>query len=158
METKDYIKQALVTESRDWKPVKERSSSISLRILHASLGMTTEGAEVADIIKKHVFYGKPLDRDHLLDEMGDLAWYIAILVDELGSSFEEVFERNIAKLKQRYGDKFTEDKAINRNLKAEKDAQTQGKIGSRVSKRTSKNSESRNKASKKRAKTSRARR
>ena len=48
-------------------------------------------------------------------------WYIAILCDEIETPFEEIWEKNIAKLKRRYEGKFTEAKAENRDLKAERE-------------------------------------
>ena len=57
----------------------------------------------------------------LFEEVGDIFWYLAIIADELQFSFDDVMERNLEKLKARYGDKFTKDKAINRNLEKELD-------------------------------------
>jgi NTP pyrophosphatase (non-canonical NTP hydrolase) len=91
-----------------------------MRLIHASLGMQTESAEFSDTIKKHIFYGKPLDVTNLKEEIGDMLWYVAIALDSLGSSFEEVMETNIKKLKARYGEKFSEESAITRNLIVER--------------------------------------
>ena len=119
--SKKYIEFALKTESRDMTPVKERiGTDSSVRLLHAGLGLGTEVAEIQDALKKHYFYGKPLDKVNLAEEMGDVFWYLAILADELGVSFEETMDKNIAKLKKRYGEKFTNDKAINRNVAEER--------------------------------------
>lgn len=116
-----YIKDALKTESQDMKPVQERiGTETNVRLIHAALGLGTETAEIQDALKKHIFYGKPLDKVNLAEEMGDVFWYLAILADELGVSFEETMEKNIAKLKKRYGEKFTEDKAIHRDVVAER--------------------------------------
>lgn len=91
----------------DFKPV---------RLLHAAIGMCTETGELQDQLKKHIFYGKPLDTTNLVEEMGDLMWYVGIMCDALKVSLEDVMIKNIAKLKARYPEKFTEDKALNRNL------------------------------------------
>jgi NTP pyrophosphatase (non-canonical NTP hydrolase) len=85
------------------------------------MGTVTESGELIDACKKSMFYGKTLDKVNMLEEAGDVLWYIAILCDELNSSFEEYFEVNIAKLKARYGDKFTEHNAENRNLTTERE-------------------------------------
>ena len=53
--------------------------------------------------------------------MGDLFWYCAIISDELGVHFDDIMDRNIAKLKARYGEKFTETAAKHRDLKTERD-------------------------------------
>jgi hypothetical protein len=96
-----------------------------LRLVHASIGMNTEQAEFADALKKHLYYGKSLDRTNLLEELGDQLWYIGIALDVLNSSFDEIMEMNINKLKARYGDKFNEEGALSRNLQREGDALSQ---------------------------------
>lgn len=121
MENKEYIKKALVTESRDWEPVKERlTDTNTIRLLHAGVGLSTEVGEVLDALKKHIFYGKPLDKVNLKEEMGDLFWYMAVMADALEVDFKEVMERNIAKLTARYGEKFSEERAINRDTDNER--------------------------------------
>lgn len=117
-----YMQQALRTESKDYTPASERLAGQGIpRILHASLGLSTEAAEVMDAVKKHLFYGKPLDRVNLMEEAGDIFWYLAILCDELGVSFEDVMARNVAKLQSRYHDKFSEDAANVRDIVRERE-------------------------------------
>ncbi len=123
MDSKEYVKQALITESGDgYKAVMTRLQDVrNVRLLHASMGIAGEGGEVADAIKKVIFYGKKLDAVNLAEECGDLFWYIAVACDELGIDFEKVMEMNIAKLRARYGEKFTEHAAANRDKQAERD-------------------------------------
>ena len=121
MTTQDYIKNAIKTESRDFERIAERMQTIeNQRLLHAGIGLATEAGEVLDALKKHVFYGKELDRVNLREEMGDIFWYCAILADQLEVDFAEVMERNITKLKARYGEKFSEQKATTRDLETER--------------------------------------
>ncbi len=97
-----------------------------MQLLHAAIGLCTETGELQDQIKKHLFYGKPLDRVNLFEEGGDISWYLRLLAFGLKNvangqcSFEEMIDRNIRKLKQRYPDKFTEQAALNRDLAAER--------------------------------------
>lgn len=104
----------------------QRVTPSVLRLLHAAMGICTEGGELVDQLKKHIFYGAPLDRVNLFEEAGDCSWYLRVLADELADlargkcSFEEMIDRNIAKLKVRYPEKFTEEAARNRNLAAER--------------------------------------
>lgn len=122
MNPKEYVKNALKTESVNFEAISQRlSSPENIRLLHAVIGLETEVGELQDALKKSIFYGKPLDKVNMAEEMGDLFWYIAILSDALGVSFEEVMAKNIAKLKARYGDKFTETAALERNLAAERE-------------------------------------
>lgn len=121
MNTKDYVKNAIKTESNDFDAIAARLADPSkIRILHSLIGLATEVGELQDAVKKHVFYGKPLDTVNLAEEMGDVFWYLAILSDALGAPFEGIMEKNIAKLKARYGDKFTETAALNRDLDTER--------------------------------------
>lgn len=93
------------------------------QFLHAALGIAGEAGEVVDIIKKVAMYGKPLDRDHLIEEISDLVWYTNLMIDAVDTTWEEVFRRNIAKLEARYPDKqFDADRAINRDKEAEQEA------------------------------------
>ena len=92
----------------------------TLKILHSLVGLATETGEIQDQLKKHVFYGRPLDLVNIEEEMGDLFWYLAVLSDALGVPFERIWEKNIAKLKARYGDKFNQEGEINRNLEKER--------------------------------------
>ena len=123
MDSKTYIEQAKITESNDFTPIKERLQSTStVRMLHATMGVSTEAGELVDALKKHVFYGKELDRTNMLEEVGDLFWYLAILSDELGLDFETIMRKNIEKLQTRYGGAFSQKAAIHRDLAKEKDS------------------------------------
>jgi NTP pyrophosphatase (non-canonical NTP hydrolase) len=120
MDLNQYVKDALKTESPSTEALLERiQQNDIIRMLHAAIGLQTEVGEIQDALKKHIFYGKPLDKVNLIEEMGDLFWYLAILADTLGVSFEHIMQINIAKLKARYGENFTSDKALNRDLNKE---------------------------------------
>lgn len=120
--SREYIKDAIRTESTDFASMNERlTNNGTKRLMHAAFGLSTEAGEFLDAMKKHVFYGKDLDRVNLREELGDLFWYIAIACDELNVEFEPIMQRNIEKLKARYGEKFTEEAAENRNLNKERE-------------------------------------
>ena len=91
-----------------------------IRLLHAGLGLLTEAQEFLIPILESIMRATPLDTVNLKEELGDAMWYQAIACDVLGTTFEIEQERNIAKLSARYPDKFTEDKAINRDLETER--------------------------------------
>lgn len=122
MNPKDFIKSCLVTESRDMQPVKDRlQSTENVRLLHAAIGLCTESGEIQDQIKKHLFYGKPLDKVNMIEELGDIMWYVGVACATLDVSLEEVMQKNHEKLKARYGSKFTEAAALNRDLDKERE-------------------------------------
>ena len=84
-------------------------------LVNAALGLCGEAGEAADMIKKHIFHNHELDRDSLIKELGDVAWYIAEAATALGVSLEDVFRKNIEKLQKRYPDGFDYQKSINRD-------------------------------------------
>jgi NTP pyrophosphatase (non-canonical NTP hydrolase) len=122
MDNKEYIENVVKTESIDFEAIEKRLISVEiLRLLHASMGIETEAGEFLDVLKKFIFYGKTIDKVNLVEELGDLLWYVGIACDELSISFEEVMIKNINKLKTRYeNNTFKDTKAVERNLKKER--------------------------------------
>ena len=91
--------------------------------MHMAAGIAGEAGEVLDIVKKTFAYGKPLDTGHLVEEIGDILWYVNGILSLLDTEMDEVLERNIAKLEARYPDlRFDAGKAINRDKVAETEA------------------------------------
>lgn len=121
MNSQEYQSDATVTDLMDYHPVKVRLENIKvIRLLHAGMGLATESGEFVDMLKKHILYGKSLDEVNLAEELGDLFWYAALACDEMQISFESIMEKNIAKLRARYPNKFTEHDAVNRDLEKER--------------------------------------
>lgn len=119
----DYVKQAMVTAPEDYALARTRlESKPLLRLLHAAMGVSTEAGEFMDLLKRAMFYGQLPSKAAVIEELGDLFWYIAVAADVMGVSFEEIQSRNIAKLRARYPEKFNEDDALNRDHKAEAEA------------------------------------
>lgn len=117
---KDFIEKATRTEAPPENAIGRTQWRGLIRLLHAGIGIATEAGEFLDQLKKHVFYGKDLDFTNLKEEIGDMLWYLAIALDELGFTFEEVMSMVIEKLKKRYPEKFTEAEALNRDLETER--------------------------------------
>lgn len=84
------------------------------QLTNVGLGLAGEAGEVADEIKKHVFHFHPMNREKLIKEAGDVAWYLALLCEVLGTTLDEVFEINISKLMERYPDGFDPERSRNR--------------------------------------------
>ena len=118
--------------------VGDNFASEDPRTIHGLMGFDTEVGELLDAYKKHWFYHKPLDTINILEEIGDIAWYVTLLEDELNSTFYgtrevlDILARYlggtlekcelvvIEKLKIRYPDKFSNTSAETRNLEAER--------------------------------------
>lgn len=118
MEPIEYIKSALRTEPEKYDFLK--TNDVSPRIEHGVMGLVSEAGELMQAVKHGKIYGKPIDKVNIIEEMGDVMWYMAILADELGVSFEEIWEKNISKLEKRYPEKFNKKDAIERDLRGER--------------------------------------
>lgn len=117
----DYVQQAVRTEAPITGEMLDRFSRTSnIRLLHAAMGLATEAGELLDALKRHLFYGAPLDRVNVKEELGDTSWYLALAIDELRTTLHDVQTANINKLRARYPDKFAEYDALHRDLTAER--------------------------------------
>jgi NTP pyrophosphatase (non-canonical NTP hydrolase) len=85
------------------------------KVVEGAMGVSSEGGEVLDLIKKWQFQGHDLDLEEVQRELGDVLWYMAELIDGLGLNFETILLKNLKKLKARYPDGFNSDKSINRS-------------------------------------------
>ncbi len=83
-------------------------------LINGVMGLCGESGEVIDLVKKHISHGHPLDKEKLINELGDVAWYLAELATVLGVDLDTILERNIVKLKLRYPDGFSSERSINR--------------------------------------------
>lgn len=124
MTPKQYRQETQRTEPtpEEYEEIADQLVGRDVRILHAIIGISTESGELSDAAKKAMFYGRSLDRVNLIEEVGDLLWYTAIILNECNVDFEDVMERNIAKLRVRFPGKFDPERAANRDLEAERDA------------------------------------
>ena len=75
------------------------------RLLTAALGLTAESGEFTEVVKKIILQGKPYNDEnkfHMKRELGDICWYLAQACMALDTTFDEVIEMNVDKLKARY--------------------------------------------------------
>ena len=83
-------------------------------LINGVMGLCGESGEAIDIVKKHLAQGHPLDREKLIKELGDIAWYLAETATALDVTLEEVLEGNIEKLRRRYPEGFNTNHSLNR--------------------------------------------
>jgi len=79
-----------------------KQQSLDKMCLHAALGVCGEAGELADVVKREVIYGKELDRKNLVEELGDLRFYVQAVMQLYGISEQEVLQENANKLSIRY--------------------------------------------------------
>ena len=84
-------------------------------LLNGVMGLCGEAGECIDLVKKNRFQGHELDRDRLIGELGDVAWYLAEAAYALGVDLEEVLSRNVEKLRKRYPQGFTREQSVVRD-------------------------------------------
>lgn len=83
-------------------------------LVHMVLGIAGEAGELLDAIKKHAIYGKPLDLANVIEELGDLEFYMEGLRQGVNVTRYETLQHNIKKLTERYGARYSNEAAIAR--------------------------------------------
>lgn len=86
--------------------------------LHAAVGIAGESGELLDAIKKTWIYNKPLDKENVLEECGDILFYLVAMLSNNGYSLGDAAEHNVRKLAKRYPTGYTDQAAQQRADKA----------------------------------------
>ena len=121
----DFVTEVTSLPSTDLAALLSRITNLDIeqdadvpRLLTAALGLTAESGEFTEVVKKIILQGKPYNEDnvfHMKRELGDICWYIAQACMALDTSFDEIIEMNVDKLKKRYpGGEFDVSKSENR--------------------------------------------
>lgn len=105
MTPNEYQKEALRTAGTD---------SLGDLMVNGVMGLAGESGECVDLLKKHLFQGHTLDKEHLAKELGDIAWYLAVTAHVIGYNLETIFQMNVDKLRKRYPDGFDPDRSQHR--------------------------------------------
>jgi NTP pyrophosphatase (non-canonical NTP hydrolase) len=101
----------------DYQRQAQRTSNtigMNAKIENGCMGLCGEAGECMDILKKHKYQGHDLDRDKLIDEAGDVMWYLAELATGLGVSLDDIAQHNIDKLWCRFPEGFDSIRSIRR--------------------------------------------
>lgn len=110
MDFEEYRKQA----ARTRPPRRGRSDD---RLIQSVMGIGSESGEITGLMEKIFFQGHDFDlssKTKLKKELGDLMWYLVMLLDEVDIPFGEVMQGNIDKLKTRYPEKFSTEDSVKR--------------------------------------------
>lgn len=100
----DLVKKLL----KDPVKVSDTLTIAKANLIHLQMGISGEAGEITDTIKKHVVYNQALDLENLIEELGDLEFYLEGLRQELNLSRLEILEHNITKLSKRYGESYSD--------------------------------------------------
>lgn len=106
MNANEYQKLAMTTLNKD---LSERDV-----LINGVMGLCGEAGEVIDLVKKHLHQGHELNKEKMINELGDVCWYIAELATALNVNLEDILIGNIDKLKKRFPEGFSVEDSINR--------------------------------------------
>ena len=123
----DFVAGVTSPASSDYAELLRRLSELEVEadcdiphLLTAALGLAAESGEFTEVVKKIILQGKPYNEDnvfHMKRELGDICWYIAQACMALDTTFDEIIEMNVEKLKARYpGGEFDVHKSENRKV------------------------------------------
>jgi len=106
MNLDDYQDASRRTLNVDW-PEREQ-------IANAVMGLAGEAGEIAELFKKQLYHGHNISAMQIIDELGDLMWYLAAIASLEGLSLDDIAQANIDKLWQRYPNGFNPEDSIRR--------------------------------------------
>lgn len=107
----NFVEEVTSDQSNDITKATEamynlESSGVNISLLlTGAVGISAEGGEFMEIVKKCIFQGKPLDEEtqfHAKRELGDIMWYWINACRALNLNPNEVIAENVNKLKSRY--------------------------------------------------------
>ena len=91
------------------KLLKELPEALSA--CHIAMGVSGEAGELTDAIKKEYIYNKPRDIGHVIEELGDLEFYLQAAYNHYSLTRQEVIQLNAEKLEKRYAGLYYSDEA-----------------------------------------------
>jgi len=110
----NFVDYVLSEQSKDsqafLESFEETNHNVNLpRLMTGAIGLSSESGEYLDVVKKILFQGKQLDdvtKNKLINELGDVLFYLTVSLIALNITLEEVLESNISKLSERYPEGF----------------------------------------------------
>ncbi len=100
MDLSEYKQKALRT---DWAQYDDyHTGDATPRFEYGVIGLVTESAKLLDLVKKSKKDVFPIKQEKVVEELGDLLWYLNLTLDELGISYEELMRSNIEKIGRKY--------------------------------------------------------
>lgn len=106
MRVNEYQKAAMATLN----PALDKKDVL----VNSVMGLCGESGEAIDIVKKWLMQGHELDKEHLIKELGDVAWYLAEAATALDVPLETVLQGNLDKLRQRFPNGFDTEASVHR--------------------------------------------
>jgi NTP pyrophosphatase (non-canonical NTP hydrolase) len=112
--TEEQHKEMVNNLVKSGESIKEELTPLKTSLWHLTPALVIEAAELADAIKKWVIYNKEIDMENVLEELGDIEFYLQAIRANLGIRREDTLQGNLKKLGIRYGDKYSDEAAQKR--------------------------------------------
>ncbi|HDK27887.1 MAG TPA: nucleotide pyrophosphohydrolase [Candidatus Atribacteria bacterium] len=106
MNLKDYM--------REVRRTRPELNGLSQHRINSIMGVAGEAGELLDLIKKVEFQGHPYDHEKVIEELGDILWYLVYFMDISSVSVDDIINYNVAKLRVRYPQGFSPQDSIKR--------------------------------------------
>lgn len=121
----DALKKEIIYKDHPLdSPIGVRFTQDQIELLHGAMGVFTESVEILEVVWEWIMDGGTIDKLDVVnvqEENADIAWYQAIFSRKLGTDPSKGLDNNIAKLRARYGEAFSNDRANNRDLEVERE-------------------------------------
>jgi NTP pyrophosphatase (non-canonical NTP hydrolase) len=83
-----------------------QTANPALNLFYALAKLCSESGEALQLECKEYYHHKPYTREQMIEELGDVQWYLALAAQELGTTLDAIADANIAKLYARHGDSY----------------------------------------------------
>ena len=124
----DRLKAALVYGAKNkefsysaFPDLPRKLKPYELEMLHAILGIISEGGELLEMFMERVSVGRVVDRTNVREEAGDVQWFLQLLTKSINGTQEEIMHMNIEKLHKRFGDKYSDLEGLVRDKESERE-------------------------------------
>lgn len=107
----NWYSKFVLEKTKSGVEIRDSLSPWKCDLIHMTFGVVGETGELLDTVKKYIIYNIPLDRQNIIEELGDIEFYLEGLRQTLMITREEVLKANVAKLSNRYKASYTDEEA-----------------------------------------------
>lgn len=108
----------VASRAKDPKEILQEYTEFKAALDHAAKGISGEAGELMDAVKKYTVYNRILDLANVIEELGDLEFYMEMMRQAIGVDRDEIINKNMNKLSKRYPQGYTDAHAAARMDKA----------------------------------------
>ena len=107
--------QEMVTRlSKDGEEIVNSLTPQGAHLWHMASALCGEAGELFDAVKKSVIYEQDLDMKNVIEEIGDIEFYLEGIRSSLDVTRLQILAHNVLKLETRYGQEYSNNAAQER--------------------------------------------